>query len=222
MRLVAKRVLGGSKEGGASCFYQRESHSDVSDNAGPRRGSGTVATFASPDAPETRSTRPRRCLEGLKIGTTRGGTCTGLPVLGLRAARALRCCTLKVPKLRISMWPPRTGMSLYGVEESVDQQPAIPFGGGDVVTRRLPGRAPSVGCPGPARLQPSRPHSGVADRFEGLLPPHREYPIGLQLGPVKRLVDGESKLGRNAVPLQRPTRKVHVESQRSIHAETSA
>ena len=54
-----------------------------------------------------RVTRSRRRIEGWKTGATRCGTSTGSPVLGLRAVRALRCRTLKVPKPRISMWSPR-------------------------------------------------------------------------------------------------------------------
>ena len=62
------------------------------------RSRTTFSGSFNPDTPEARSTRRCRCSEGLKTGTSRGGTSTGSPVLGMWPVRALRCRTSKVPK----------------------------------------------------------------------------------------------------------------------------
>ena len=75
------------------------------------------------DTPEPWSTRLRRSFDGRKTGTSYAATSTVSPVLGLRAVRALRCRTLKVPKPRSSMPSPRASASLTASRKASTTSP---------------------------------------------------------------------------------------------------
>ena len=154
---------------------ERRSHRGHSGRYGPR----TVSKgSAAPVTPESRSARLRRCLEGLKTGTSRSGTSTRSPVLGLRSVRALRCCTLKVPKPQSSMWPPRTRRVLHSVKER----------------RRPPDRAPSWCLAVRPHRRPAPPPwpwtSSGCPADAGGIPPRADEPAG------RALDDGEHRVLR--------------------------
>ena len=75
-----------------------------------------------------RTTALLRGREGWKTGTSRAGTSTGSPVLGLRPVRALRCRTLKVPKPRSSIPSPRASASFAASRKASTTSPQSPLG----------------------------------------------------------------------------------------------